>query len=132
MHKLISTTKDNKRNVFELLPLLKKVQCLNLLPRMPLIEHPVRGHGLSGVDNTAGVVLEDGGVVVLFSPAFPAKSVLLQISLIEGHSYFSPSSNILAKILISLIPRVSSNLARSTTALNLKCHLSMAQLSIVR
>ena len=38
---------------------------------MPLVEHPVRSHGLSVLDNTAGVILENGGVVVLLSPAFP-------------------------------------------------------------
>ena len=42
-----------------------------LLPRMPLVEHPVRCHGLSVLDNTAGVILENGRVVVLLSPAFP-------------------------------------------------------------
>ena len=117
---------------FKLLPLLEEVQCLNLLPGMPLIEHPVWGYGLPGVNNTAGVVLEDGRVVVLFSPTFPANDGSVQ-SVLQNviPTYFSPSSNILAKILISLILRVSSNLARSTTALNLKCHLSIAQLSMV-
>ena len=73
--------------LFELLPLLEEVQCLNLLPGMPLIEHPVWGHGLPGVNNTAGVVLEDGGVVVLFSPTFPANEVSVQSVLQMVPSY---------------------------------------------
>ena len=38
---------------------------------MPLVENPVRCHGLSVLDNTTGVILENGGVIVLLSPAFP-------------------------------------------------------------
>ena len=60
---------------FELLPLLKEVESLDLLPGMPLVEHPVRSHGLSGVHDTAGVGLEDGRVVVLFLPTFPEEGI---------------------------------------------------------
>ena len=38
---------------------------------MPLVENPVRCHGLSVLDNTTGVILKNGGVIVLLSPAFP-------------------------------------------------------------
>ena len=87
---------------------------------MPLVEHPVRCHGLSVLDNTAGVILENGGIVVLLSPAFPdkkANEIYEMLNKSDTHS--SPSSSIWAKILMSLMLRVSSNLALSTTALNL-------------
>ena len=87
---------------------------------MPLVEHPVRCHGLSVLDNTAGVILENGGIVVLLSPAFPDKKANeIYEMLNKSDTYSSPSSSIWAKILMSLMLRVSSNLALSTTALNL-------------
>ena len=82
---------------------------------MPLVENPVRCHGLSVLDNTTGVILKNGGVIVLLSPAFPDTMVNeIYEMLIKRDTHSSPSSSIWAKIL-----RVSSNLALSTTALNL-------------
>ena len=40
---------------------------------MPLVHDPIRSNGFSGVDDTAGVTLEDRRVVVLFLPTLPDK-----------------------------------------------------------
>ena len=87
---------------------------------MPLVENPVRCHGLSVLDNTTGVILKNGGVIVLLSPAFPDTMVneIYEI-LIKRDTHSSPSSSIWAEIFMSLMLQVSSNLALSTTALNL-------------
>ena len=59
--------------LFELFPLIEVVHHLHLLPGVPLVQHPVGGDGLTVVADTAGVILEDGGVIMLFSPALPGK-----------------------------------------------------------
>ena len=117
--------------LFELFPLIEVVHHLHLLPGVPLVQHPVGGDGLTVVADTAGVILEDGGVIMLFSPALPGKLDITCALKKLVKTYFSPSSSICARILMSLMLLDSSNLALRTVALNLKCHLSKAQLSMV-
>ena len=45
--------------LLELFPLLEVVHHLDLLPRVPLVQHPVRRNGLTIVTDTVGIILED-------------------------------------------------------------------------
>ena len=57
--------------LLELLPLLEVVHHLDLLPGVPLVQHPVGGDRLTIVTDSVGIILEDRWVIMLLPPTLP-------------------------------------------------------------